>query len=189
MLRIITALLLGLGIILTLIALMDRPGTDSETTPGVPSEEQPDYWITDAVIDRFDGQGQAIGRLEADRLTHFPSDGRSELLQVEAIRRLSPTMNWWMRADSGLVSGDRSRVRLRGDARLERRELDAPTAILHSESLTFFPDRDRVETEAAVLLRRGPSRTTGVGMNADLAADQLQIQNEVRTVHVAPASR
>lgn len=189
MLRIITALLLGLGIILTLIALMDRSGSAPETPPGDPVEERPDYWITDAVIDRFDAGGLAIGRLEAERLTHFPSDGRSELHQVEAIRHLSPTLHWWMRADRGHVAGDRSRIRLTGDARLERRELDGPTAILHSESLTFLPDRDRVETEAAVLLRRGPSRTTGVGMSADLAADQLQIENEVRTVHAAPSSR
>lgn len=182
MLRIMMALLLGLGIIVTLVTLMDRP--DPPPRQASETSEQPEYWLADTVIERFDASGEPMGRLQADRLIHFASDGHSELVQVEATRRISSTMHWWMRADNGHVSGDRSRVRLTGDARLERRVLDAPTAILHSERLIFHPEQDRVETDAAILLRRGPSRTTGVGMNADLTADRMQIENEVHTVHV-----
>lgn len=188
MLRIVIAMLLGLGIVFTLLALMDR------SQPGPPAAEAPteasaDYWMSDARVERFGPDGERIAWVDADRMTHFPDDGRTELDTVTARRDVSPSLNWWMRADAGFISGDRSVIRLRGDARLERRLPAGPTTELESDQLNFFPDEDRIQTDEAVVMQRGPTVTTGIGMTAHLGTDRMQIDNDVRTHHADRPSR
>lgn len=150
----------------------------------------PDYFVEGLAMIRLNGQGQPVFRMLADEMRHFPDDGTTEF-DAPVLVSLDP---------------ERPTVRLtarraRTDAEGRMTELIDDVVLLREASpgeprLTVETDFAIVDsvTEVArtrhpVVIRRGGSTLTGVGMEFDNAARQLRVESEVRGEwHPQPAT-
>ncbi len=141
----------------------------------------PDYFVEGLAMIRLNGEGRPVFRMIADKMRHFPDDGATEF-DAPVMVSLDP---------------DRPTVRLsarqaRTDAEGRMTEL-IDDVVLVREAAPGMP-RMTVETDFAVvdsvtevtrttrpvLIRRGESTLTGVGMEFDNPARQLRLDSEVR---------
>jgi len=174
----------ALAIVLTLIWQSDRerPSPEDET---VERPSEPDYWMESAYIERFDAHGTRIMDLSARHMAHFPDDKRSELKTIQAQQRGPDEVHWTLESKQGHISGDRSRIWLEGQVKIVRQAGSGPETRIDTDELTLFPDIDEAETEAAVRMQRLNTVTTGTGLVAKMAEDQVRILKDVRTHHAA----
>ncbi|MCP1726077.1 lipopolysaccharide export system protein LptC [Natronospira proteinivora] len=179
--RWLIAILMGVGIVLILIWQLDDPAPDVIAPPEAPTG--PDYWMEGVLMERFDAAGQRILDLQATRMAHFPDDERTELDTVLAHQRGPEQLNWTLKADHGLITGDHSEIHLRGDVRVLREPSQGPVSRIFTDTLLFLPEIDRAETDDPVRIERQDTVTTGRGLIAELAEDRLRILEEVRTRH------
>jgi len=179
--RWLIAILMGLGIILVLLWQRDDPAPTRVEEPRSPVS--PDYWMEGVLIERFDAAGERILDLQADHMAHFPDDERAELDTVLARQQGPGELHWTLKADHGLITGDRSEVHLRGDVVILRQPRQGAVSRIFSDTMLLLPQADRAETDDPVRLEQQKTITTGRGLIAELAEDRLRILEEVRTRH------
>lgn len=170
-------LLLALGGGLALLDLRDTP------RPGpVPGGEagEPDYYLEDARLTRFDAQGLPHQRLDSPRLTHTPHDDVTRLARPQG-RLLDDSGRVWLASgERGTLGAGGNPLTLTGDARLlapaERWQLD--TEVLH-----FDADSGHAWSETPALLRQPPQRMRGERFDAWIHDNRARLTDNVRGHH------
>lgn len=170
-------LLLALGGGLALLDLQEAP------LPGpVPSDAsgEPDYYLENARLTRFDATGQPHQRLDTPRLTHTPHDDITRLEQPKGRLYDASGRIWLASGDQGTLGAGGTPLTLTGDARLlapaERWQLD--TEILH-----FDADRGHAWSETPALLRQPPQRMRGERFDAWIHDNRARLTDNVRGHH------
>jgi lipopolysaccharide export system protein LptC len=161
-----------------------RPPEPVETVLERP--ELPDFWMRDAASERFDEQGERLFVLHAERMEHYPDDGRIELNEPDLTYFAPRALHWEMRARHGLLSGDRSRVDLEENVVVHRRPPAGTAQRMETDWLTVFPDDDFAITDAPVRVIEPPGHIFGIGMRIMMAEDRFTLENRVRGRYVAP---
>lgn len=170
-------LLLVLGGGLALLDLRDDP------LPGpVPEGEagEPDYYLEDARLTRFDAQGRPHQRLDTPRLTHTPHDDVTRLERPQG-RLLDDSGRVWLASgERGTLGAGGNPLTLSGDARLlapaERWQLD--TEVLH-----FDADSGHAWSDTPALLRQPPQRMRGERFDAWIHDNRARLTDNVRGHH------
>ena len=109
---------------LILIAILardwvERPVTfEGEETIDMRTTEA-DYYLEGFTTRRFDRDGALEYRISGETLSHYPDDGRSEVV-APRIELRRPGVLWQARADSGRLDIDPDVFTLLGDVQLER---------------------------------------------------------------------
>ncbi|TLF49642.1 LPS export ABC transporter periplasmic protein LptC [Halomonas urmiana] len=170
-------LLLALGGGLALLDLQEAPLPGP--VPGDASGE-PDYYLEDARLTRFDAAGQPHQRLDTPRLSHTPHDDVTRLEQPKG--RLYDTSGrvWLASGDHGTLGAGGNPLTLTGDARLlapaERWQLD--TEILHFDAVS-----GHAWSETPALLRQPPQRMRGERFDAWIDDNRARLTDNVRGHH------
>jgi lipopolysaccharide export system protein LptC len=82
-----------------------------------------------------------------------------------------------MRAEQGRVDQGNTRVTLRGDVQVDRAAQGKGAAMhVRTEAMTIYPDDDRMETDQPVQIVQGGANAHGLGMKANNATRQIQMQ-------------
>lgn len=147
----------------------------------------PDYFVEGLAMIRLNGEGQPVFRMLADEMRHFPDDGTTEfdapvLVSLDPER---PTVR--LTARRARTDAEGRMTELIDDVLLVR---EASPGVPRMTVETDFAIVDSVaevaRTKRPVVVRRGQSTLTGVGMEFDNAARQLRVESEVRG-HWQPA--
>jgi lipopolysaccharide export system protein LptC len=146
------------------------------------SREGPDIVVDGAALTQFDTQGRATNRLIGERITHYPSDDRVEVVhpRMVSLRADQPQVD--AKANHARVENSGARVILTGDVTLIRaaeHEDEAPMR-LTTERLIALPDTEQFSTDAPVLIERGGSRINAVGMDYDNIKRTVKLRSQVR---------
>jgi len=155
-----------------------------------PLDADYDYYIQDMLTTRFGSEGQALSRLRAARVTHYPDGDRAELL-APRFQSYTDSDSWQVSADTGTLMPDparaaEERLDLSGNVALHK-PLEAGNFIdINTHELTVFVDTEEVFSEAPVTLRTRNMRQEATGMRALLAQDHLQLDNGNGTYDPVP---
>ncbi|MEQ6918359.1 LPS export ABC transporter periplasmic protein LptC [Halomonas aquatica] len=170
-------LLFALGGGLALLDLQDAPLPGP--VPGGASGE-PDYYLENARLTRFDAKGQPHQRLDTPRLTHTPHDDITRLQRPQGKLLDDSGRVWLARGDRGTLETGGNPLTLSGDAQLrapaERWQLD--TEILH-----FDADSGHAWSETPAVLRQPPQRMSGERFDAWIHDNRARLTDNVRGHH------
>jgi lipopolysaccharide export system protein LptC len=160
--------------------------------PNPVSREGPDIVVEGATMTQFDAQGRATNRLIGERVTHFPSDDRIEILRPHLVSLRSDQPQLDARAKHARVEDGGARVLLTGDVSLVRAggKDGEPPLRLTTERLIALPDVEQFTTDAPALIERGGTRVNSVGMDFDNLKRTLRLHSNVRgTIEPAAAAQ
>ncbi|MFT5643749.1 MAG: lipopolysaccharide export system protein LptC [Janthinobacterium sp.] len=164
-----------------LVQVMNRPGLDMQNNA---SRNLPDYIVDRFSYVRLSPTGQPAYIISGVKLMHRPLDDSMEV-DLPYVRSLSATQPpIEMRALRARIDQDNSRVRLSGDVHVERvASATVQSMDLKTQALTVFLDSDRMETDQPAVLLLGQSRTTGIGMKANNATRQIEIEKRLKITY------
>ncbi len=169
--------LLALG---GLLALIEQRNISLPTPPSTSESGEPDYYLEDATLTRFDASGSAHQRLETPRLTHTPDDDVTHLETPDARLVDDRGRVWFASADTGRLGASANPLTLSGDAQLKAPEQGWQ---INSEVLVYDADTGHAWSESAAVLRKFQQRVRGDRFDAWLDSGRLQLTGNVRGHH------
>lgn len=179
--RLLSALLL-LILALGYWGLFGIPSSGESSPPDHP--DRIDFFIVDADITLFNEQGQIARLLIADELEHYPARETTELLNPLLTLPGQGEREQSIRADSGVMLDDESRIDLAGNVQVTDNSPSALPTLMVTETLAFFPPRNYAETQAAVTIIQGQSRKDAIGMQSWFDEGITELLSEVRGYYV-----
>ncbi len=178
---------LGLGFLLLVIAIFTGWSAWKHRSGGTAAEAprlRPDYVMRDFEMVSLDDKGQEAMTLKAPLMQRNPTD-QTYLITTPLFLLPDPEgQPWELRAKSGWVSAKGEELRLRGGVTGNSPVgAETPTEFKTSH-LNAFPDRNRIETDAAVTITRPGSILGGTGFEADTRTKQYSFKSQVRSRYV-----
>lgn len=153
------------------------------------SREGPDIVVDGASLTQFDAQGRATNKLIGERITHFPSDDRVEVIRPRMISLRGDQPQLDAKAEHARVEESGARVILTGDVTLIRaqgKDGDPPMR-LSTQKLVALPDVEQFSTDAPIEIERGGSRINAVGMDYDNLKRTVKLRSKVKgTIEATP---
>ncbi|HSQ10323.1 MAG TPA: LPS export ABC transporter periplasmic protein LptC [Burkholderiaceae bacterium] len=156
------------------------------------SREEPDVVVDGATLTQFDAQGRATNKLIGDRVMHYPSDDRVEVIRPRMISLRADQPQLDARANHARVEDGGARVVLTGDVTVIRAagKDGEPPMRLSTERLVALPDVEQFSTDAPAEIERGGSRINSVGMDYDNIKRTVKFRSKVRgTVEANPKAK
>ena len=142
---------------------------------------EPDYIVEKFSFVRMTLGGQPRYIISGEKLTHRPSDDSLDVVLpvVQNLATKQPPMT--MHAKAAHIDQAKNVVDLMGDVDIQRPPLGKVQGMtLKTDALTVFPDEDRMETKKPFELVVGTTTVEGVGMKANNATGQLDVQNKMQ---------
>ncbi|ATJ82160.1 LPS export ABC transporter periplasmic protein LptC [Halomonas beimenensis] len=173
----LTALLRELGVGLAMLDTRDgdRPGPIPRDTAG-----EPDYYLEDVRLTRFDAEGAPHQRLTTPRLVHTPVDDVTRLTAPNARLRDDADRLWLASAERGRLGPGGTPLVLEGEARLtapeERLRLD-------TERLHYDADTAHAWSDVPARLSQPPQWMRGERFDAWLDDNRVRLTDNVRGHH------
>jgi lipopolysaccharide export system protein LptC len=153
----------------------------------VAPRHEPDYEMTNFVVQRFAQDGSLRTQIEGDRLRHFPDD---DTLEIEHARLRAVDKDGVVTlasANRALANGDGSEVQLLGDARVVRPAHGREEEIeFRGEFLHAFRNVERVRSHLPVTVTQGESVVHADGMEYDNLARVIDLHGRTRATFVSP---
>jgi lipopolysaccharide export system protein LptC len=146
------------------------------------SREGPDVVVDGAAMTQFDAQGRATNKLIGERVTHFPSDDRVEVVRPRLVSLRADQPQLDAKANHARVEEGGARVLLSGDVTLIRApgKDGEPPMRMTTDRLVALPDVEQFSTDAPVEIERGGSRINAVGMDFDNIKRTVKFRSQVR---------
>lgn len=165
---------------------------------------EPDYYVEHFNFVRLSQSGNTNYRVTGEKLTHYPQEDEFEITQprIVGVDQEKTPMN--IRAERALVKqkiqDDESgriedQIQLLDHVEVERTNYRSGiTAILRTQSLTLYPDSERMKTADPISIRTPTSVITSVGLEADNATQSIKFLHQLRVTidnkqrHISPAT-
>jgi len=172
--RIVVLSTLLLTFALSINFVLDEAEEPEDQTP----RNEPDLYMLNATVEQFDEDGQLQHRINADRFTHFPlTDLTTMKSPTMALAHSEHSSPWNITATDGrILPGTNYReeiVELWNNVLATRGGRQGRFVNIQTDSLTIYPERDYLETDAKVLIDNETGRTTAAGMKAFLDAGRF----------------
>ena len=152
-------------------------------TAGGPIGKRPDYVLHDFQATVLDKDGRESFTLNAPRLDRDP-DARTMDIATPQFhippRQGGQASAWQITSKTGWVSEKGEEVRLRGGVLANSTNADGKPIKIATEELYVFPDARRASSAAQVTLTQPGLILNGRGLDADLDAKRITLQNDVK---------
>jgi lipopolysaccharide export system protein LptC len=182
-------LLMGLLALSTWWLVKSTPVPEAERA-AAPARHEPDYEMTNFLVQRFAADGSLRVQIEGLSLRHYPD---TDTLEIEAprIRAFAPDGRITdASAQRGLANGDASEVQLSGGATVLRGATATSEAIeFRGEFLHAFANTERLRSHLPVQVRRGGTEVRADGVLYDHLAGTIELQGRMRAVLTPRAGR
>ena len=140
-----------------------------------------DAFVEDMDLKVMNEQGQLHYRLQATRMTHYPSGERFHLEQPDIRIMQANGDNWRIQSERGETTEDADIIWLLGAVDIKRRKT-ATSSALHivTSDLLVKPELEQAETDKAATITSDQFRVEGIGVKADFRKDTLKLKSSVR---------
>ncbi len=143
----------------------------------------PNAVIENPKIVRSDPAGQPQYRLEAASIIHSERNDRSEIQQPIVSSLASNKPLTVVRAQTAVATDQLNRIDLQGNVLITRAaDGNQPAARIETERATLLIKEERAVSDAPVLISRGASTLSGVGMVFDQKTQKIEITAESRMI-------
>lgn len=178
-------------LLMTLLALFtwwlvkNTPSTPAPREAATPRSE-PDYTMSQFVMERFDAGGRLKVRMAGAHMRHFPDTDRIEIEDVQ-IRAVAPEGRITVAsARRALSNGDGSEVQLMGGARVTSTDAAGEPVQMSSEFLHAFFVEERVKSHLPVAVTVGSTALKAAGLDYDHGQRRLDLMGPMRAVFPPP---
>ena len=173
-------LLMGLLALGTWWLVRNTPVLEPPRT-AAPLRHEPDYMMSDFLVQRFGDDGAMRARLEGDALRHYPD---TDTLEVDNARLHAVAPDGQVTHASArlaVANADGSEVQLRGGAQVLREAFgdEAPIEFT-GEFLHFLVNDERVRSHLPVVVTQGATRIRADAFDYDHADRVVRLRGEVR---------
>ena len=152
-----------------------------------PLRHEPDYTMTQFMVQRFAPGGAMRVQIEGDRMRHYPD---TDTLEIDnpRIRALAPDGRVTVAtARTALSNGDGSEVQLSGGAHVVREIGANPDAIeFRGEFLHYFVNAERVVSHLPVTLKQGRTEVRADSFVFDNLSRMIDFKGRVHAVFAPP---
>jgi lipopolysaccharide export system protein LptC len=148
---------------------------------------EPDYTMTQFLVQRFAANGTLQVQIEGDRLQHFPD---TDTLEIDSPRIRAYGDNGRVTratARHALANHDGTELQLSGDAHIVRQPSASDAAIeFRGELLQCFQNTERVRSTLPVQIIQGRTEVRAAAMDYDNRRQLLDLTGPVQAVLVPP---
>lgn len=182
-------LLMGMLALGTWWLVKNTPIAESALVAAPPRHE-PDYQMSNFVVQRFASDGSMQLQLEGRRMDHYPD---TNTLEVESarIRAIAPDGRVTLAtAQRAISNADGSELQLLGGALVTREGLAGEAVTeFRGEALHFFRLTERVRSLLPVTVRRGTSEFKADAAEYDHLTRVIELKGRIRAVFAPPGAR
>jgi lipopolysaccharide export system protein LptC len=154
-----------------------------------PLRHEPDYTMTQFLVQRFAASGVLRVQIEGDVLRHYPDTDTVEIdnPRIRAFGADGRITN--ATARSALANRDGSEIQLSGAAHVVREATEKDPAIdFRGEFLHCFQNTEQVRSHLPVVITQGSTEMRADTMAYDNLAHVLDLKGHVRSVLTPPAA-
>ena len=140
-----------------------------------------DYDLENFVIREFDKKGHLIYSLTAPRMSRNASTGDAVITKPELFwpqKKDSNKTN--LVADTGLISNDQNKIKLRGNVIIKSKNPAKQTTILRSEALDFDQSTRLVTSDLEVQVSTPGFELNSLGISANLDKNTVSMNQQVQ---------
>ncbi|MEJ8569646.1 LPS export ABC transporter periplasmic protein LptC [Elongatibacter sediminis] len=169
---------------LTWLAARDR--SQPESAPIEDLDPRLNYALWDFSATLLDRTGKQNLRIDAPMLRN---NARSQVGTIEnpRIRIQQQADEWYITADSAVVTADREYVSLVGTVDLRRENRRTREVLeIRTRDVLLNVDPRTASTESAVTLIQEGDRVDAIGMKLDMKTNSYELLNEVRARYATP---
>jgi len=166
-------------VLLAAVTIWLERATRPAEVPVRVDRSDPDFIGEFVRIVSFDKDGRLAYELDADRITHYPSSDITDFVRPDLRYRSEKGMTT-ARAERGESYPDEDLVELHDDVLVVRRSPDGEESTIETDSLSVWPDAQRVATDSPVVLKNGNITAYGEGMRADDVAGTFELIGPAR---------
>lgn len=156
----------------------------------VPLRHEPDYTMSNFMVQRFATDGTMRVQIEGDVMRHYPD---TDTLEIDnpRIRALAPDGRVTVAtARSALSNGDGSEVQLSGGAHVVREAGEKGEPIdFRGEFLQYFVNTERVQSHLPVTMKQGRTEITADAFNYDNLAHGVDFKGRIHAVFAPPTGK
>ena len=155
--------------------------------PVAPLTHDPDYTMSQFMVQRFGPDGTMRVQIEGDEMRHYPDTDTLEIdnPRIRAIGEDGRVTT--ATARQALANRDGSEVQLSGGAHVVREATAKDQAIdFRGEFLHYFQNTERVRSHLPVVVTQGGTEIRADAMNYDNLARLLDLKGHVRAMLAAP---
>jgi lipopolysaccharide export system protein LptC len=148
---------------------------------------RPDYFVENFNFVKIPPPGKTKFRIVGTKLVHYPHDDRADITLpvVTSLDVTQPSMTAHAKRGTVKNSADyaNSEVHLYDNVVLDRAKTKKTEHLeLNTDYLLAYPDKNTMETDFPVEIITGDKVTTGVGLKANNATQQIEILKNVTSV-------
>lgn len=138
---------------------------------------EPDYYLEDASMTRFDAQGRAYQRLDTPRLVHTPSDDIIRTETPHGYLTDDQQRQWEVTSDTGEMSRSGEQLTLQGNARLVQPE---QAWSLETQTLHYSNREAHAWSDTTSVLRQHNQSMQGERFDAWIDEDRMRLTDNVQ---------
>jgi lipopolysaccharide export system protein LptC len=164
----------------------NAPSVEAPRAEVAPRHE-PDYEMTNFVVQRFANDGTLRTQIEGDQLRHYPDNDTLEVDHARIRAVGSDGVVTLASANRALSNGDGSEVQLLGDARVTRPAHGSEEQIeFRGEFLHAFRNIERVRSQLPVVVTQGASVIRADAMEYDNLTRVVDLSGRTRATFATP---
>lgn len=172
--------ILLLGFLAGLSYWLERAAQVPSTQRDGKMRHDPDSIVDNFSVRRFNDLGQLQYILKAPKMTHYPDDDTSELVNAKLtyIRPGAPDVTIFGKA--ALVTSKGDTVYLTQEVIATRAPtVDRPEMVATMPDLTVYPEKGTAHTDSPVEINQGPTWMKGVGFSLDNNTSVIELHSQV----------
>jgi len=145
-----------------------------------------DYYMEGVRSEQFSTAGQLAHVLQSPRIDHDPKLAQLRMQSPQVFLQRADGEPWQLNAATALANDDLQNIELNGDVRLSRGQGFKPNMIISTEHLQLDLQQERASTDNEVRFINAYGEITGIGLDADLKTEVLNLQHHVRGRYAQP---
>jgi lipopolysaccharide export system protein LptC len=160
-----------------------RPGSSTV-------RHDPDYIVDGLSAVRMDQEGRIKHTLNAQKMTHFPDDDVTHLVQPKFVTYGEGRAPVTVTSREAHMSGNGENVYFERDVRVVRAPTGAQSElVLETEYLHVIPDDNIAKTDRAVTISNAAAVVKASGLELNSETRVLKLQGRVKGVYNQPGAR
>lgn len=169
----------GVAILVLMVFLLSysETGTPPAFNEQTPVEQRSDYYLKQTTSVEFNDQGQREAILRSESTIHVPAGDKARLLSPHLELYENDQLIWTVDSQIGLLSQQGQLIEL------EQRVVVASgnqQTIFNTPQLIIEPNKKLAKTSKPVTLRNPNGFTRAIGLQADLANQEVHLLEQVR---------
>ena len=141
---------------------LERASREEARGPDPKLRHDPDFWVDNFIVRRFNVDGSIQHTINATRMLHFPDNETTEIKEPR-IAYFRDDRTATVTARNAWLDKDGEHLRLIGEVRVIHADARGTSTAIDTEELLIIPDDEQAHTEVPVTITQGRSVLRGEG--------------------------